>query len=115
MKKIKVFYQDFQLNVEHSFGGKRVFKPDYAVEVAKFPMADIEEPTVFQKIEMCDYIYFKLNHVEDPSEYDASAFRKIGHTSMSVGDYIEFPDGDIYFCAPIGFHKLQLAYTRIRK
>jgi hypothetical protein len=34
---------------------------------------------------------------------DRPLFEKAGHTSMSIGDYIQFDDGKIWVCARSGW------------
>jgi hypothetical protein len=97
----KVFYQDFELNVNAHCGNDDalVLDEDNAQFMAKFISNSLKS-----KEEFSNEIFQEMN-IGDTLETGIVrvAARKIGHTSMSIGDYIKFEDGTILVCKSIGW------------
>ena len=98
----KVYYQDFSKNIDAHFGKDPVIYPE-SVLIGSYPVfAETEEGA-------CEELFVAMNHI-DERFFDCKlgrreSFKQAGHTSMSVGDYVEFPDtGNIYICKSIGWH-----------
>jgi len=107
---VVVRYQEFRKNGLASFDGSDlVYEPNSAVEIGEFGVQGESEK------EACENMFYILNHV-DPMFYGRfpgtrAAFRVVGHTSMSVGDIVEFMvSGNVYIVAPLGF---KLVATRL--
>jgi hypothetical protein len=123
--KVKVYYQDFQKNALClGDDSKLVFHPSCAqfmIEVdVKLgeeqhfdgnaqPINKVDkepkEPTDSKedKQRVVDYCFWLLNCSAKAMDSIQPQAKKIGHTSMSVGDYIEFPDGEIWICKSTGW------------
>jgi len=100
---VVVRYQEFRKNAFASFDGSDlVYEKDKAVEIGEFGTQAESE------VDACNDLFYLFNHV-DPEFYarfprTRAAFRAIGHTSMSVGDTIEFMvTGNVYICASVGW------------
>jgi len=106
MKAI-LYYQDIKLNA-FSFGNKQLkIKIDEAVLIREFSFEEtvslFDEPTdEISKEWMCDALWSIMNRYPDKI-VDGEAFVRAGHTSMSVGDYLVFDDGDIRIAAFAGW------------
>lgn len=113
--KIKIFYQDFKKNAFLMLSNKPYFEPEKAVMVSEIDLSDegLQEWARIMGVKLdedvphdilSDVIFSKMNHLEVPIGHpDRETFERAGHTSMSVGDYVEFEDGDILFCSPQGW------------
>ena len=101
--KAKVFYQDFTMNVGQMFGKKISVRREDAVLVYDITL---ESDDVFSA---CERIFATMNNLNIPTGHPKrELFEQAGHTSMSVGDFIEFDSHDgIYFCASRGFVNLK--------
>lgn len=97
-----VHYQDFSLNVGQMIGQPIIIRRSEAVMVG---ILDIKAENV---LDACEQVFEKMNNLNIPVGHSARpVFEKAGHTSMSVGDYIEFEGhAGIYFCASRGFVNL---------
>jgi hypothetical protein len=99
--KAKVFYQDFFLN-SRTFDEQLELDKDNA-----FEMTTLEFDVVDREL-FCDKVWQVMNLSNDLStiEFQNKVMDqpfKGKHTSMSVGDYIEFEDGEIRICAASGW------------
>lgn len=95
--KVQVWYQDFTFNVLRQFGHSIAFDIPKALRVWE---RDIISPT--NRDELLDKTYAVMNHWDIPEgDPDRSLFRRIGHTSMSIGDFIVFENEPtvIYLCS----------------
>ncbi len=114
--KVKVYYQDFSLNANAIVTKKLAMDVDNAVfiqeitEVDARKVYDFDVPHVpvpdypVDKVEMANATYRIMNHLEIPVGHpDRPTFEKAGHTSMSIGDYIEFEDGELWVVASLGW------------
>lgn len=103
--KAKIFYQDMELNVNRFMAKPLVIGKKTATEVAELEF-DIEDRWCF-----CDKAYREMNITPWLSSAEFRA--KIGqlpfeskHTSMSIGDYVQFDDGEIYICDLSGWYRV---------
>jgi hypothetical protein len=97
--KAKIYYQDFELNALNFDGVMKVDR-EKAVEIYEVE----EAPNAFGREGYCDAIFHKMNMLDIPVGHpDRPIFERAGHTSMSVGDYIHFEDGQMWVCAKVGW------------
>jgi hypothetical protein len=123
--KVKVYYQDITKNVLClGNDSKLVFDPDNAEfmievdvklsdeqhfdgnaqpinEVDEEPKEPTDSPEDKQKV--VDYCFWLLNCSARAMDSIQPQAKKIGHTSMSVGDFVEFPDGEVWLCKSVGW------------
>ena len=93
----RVYYQDFYKNISMVLKGVPNFEPDKAVHIGDF-FTDAE--TNEDRLCECEQIFARMNRLNVPVGHpDRDLFVKAGHTSMSVGDYIQFDDGQVWYCA----------------
>jgi len=85
-----VWYQDFSLNVEaHTDETKLKVDTDKALAICRF----IWNPLQYALLEFLKKIYCHMNNLNvGPGHPDRATFEQIGHTSMSVGDFIVLRD-----------------------
>jgi hypothetical protein len=96
---VQIYYQDFKENVNFHFNDACLFyEPDSAEHVATFRMDG-------EKQEVADRCFWELNNNLPTDMVHVARFNSIGHSSMSVGDYIVFPDGEIWICKSRGWLK----------
>jgi hypothetical protein len=107
--KAKVYYQDFSMNVQgHYNDSLLVFKPETAVFIHEF---EVDVDTFGENLndmggirnDIAGYCYEQLNINEPLKASLQSVCRKIRHTSMSIGDYVEFEDGEVWLCKSCGW------------
>lgn len=105
--KAKVFYQNLSKNVDAHCGLDKnlVFEPETAEFINTFEVdldmfgrkwKDIKQTVV-------DYCYEQLNINEKLKASLQSVCRLIRHTSMSIGDYVVFEDGEVWLCKSVGW------------
>lgn len=95
-----VYYQDFYKNVDGHFDcDKLILDLGTAVRIGSFAF---EVGTRDQFAEDC----FRALNTGFAPHIPVGLFKKAGHTSMSVGDFIMFEDGEILLCQSIGWKKL---------
>ena len=96
--KVKVYYQDFSLN-SGCFNSKNL-KLDESKAVF---ITEVEWP--LEREQLCDGVYraMNLNPVATVGLENKDRFKEAGHTSMSVGDFVQFDDGEIWICASCGW------------
>jgi hypothetical protein len=95
----KIYYQDFELNATN-FKGPPTVDKDKAIFIVQFDH-DVSKES---REEFCDKCYAHMNQLCVPKGHrDRPLFEKAGHTSMSIGDYVQFEDGKIYVCARAGW------------
>ena len=104
--KAKIYYQDFILNSRGFFSAKLRINEEAAVLMAEL------EFNVTTKAEFCEKAFRELNigKMISTREFQNKVITQPfegKHTSMSVGDYIEFEDGEIWMIAPIGYRQFQ--------
>lgn len=102
--KAKIYYQDFFLNSRILSSAKLRFNEETAVLMAEL------EFDVKTKTEFCKEVFRELNIGKRIStrkfqnQVQNQPFEG-KHTSMSVGDYVMFADGEIWMIAPVGYKK----------
>ena len=95
--KVKIYYQKFELNALR-FNDPLILDKENAVFIKE------EELCATDRRMICNKIFYIMNHLDIPVGHpDRPLFEKAGHTSMSVGDYIEFEDGEIWLCDKVGW------------
>jgi hypothetical protein len=102
--KAKIYYQDFDLNSRAFFNAKLRINKEAAALMAEL------EFDVSSKAEFCKEAFREMNIGKMIS---TPAFQKKvcqqpwqgKHTSMSIGDYVKFEDGEIWMIAPIGYRQ----------
>ena len=104
--KGKIYYQDFILNSRILSSAKLRINEKDAVLMAEF------EFDVTTKAEFCEEAFQELNigQVISTREFQKKVINQPfegKHTSMSVGDYVQFDDGEIWIIAPIGYRQFQ--------
>jgi len=98
----KIYYQDFTKNLNGHFNdNKLIVDEDNATFIIQF----CYDPEFYKtKIEFCDSCFSYMNNLNIPKGHpDRELHEKIGHTSMSIGDYIKFEDGEIWVCKSEGW------------
>jgi hypothetical protein len=78
----------------------------------EFSIQLAEKPSM---IDICQAVFTAFNLHPTEFSYNPSKFKEIGHTSMSVGDYIAFYDDereetDVLICAPAGWKSLPCSF-----
>lgn len=125
MQIIKVYYQDFSLNSFAFNDSDLILNEAKSVLITVFSrnklisrlsefQIDIDENASMVEIADACFRVFNLY----PMEFSScpSNFKNIGHTSMSVGDYVTFLDGatgeeDVLICAKSGWKSLPSTLT----
>ena len=110
-----VYYQNMELNANRGFTKDNlVYDPANAIKVGTLDRlwetlsedrkgSCQRRTTVTDKDKIADYIFWSYNcgvgyqYLSDHQEIVDD------HTSMSVGDYIKFGDGEIWICANAGW------------
>ncbi|MCD6436374.1 MAG: hypothetical protein J7L15_08340 [Clostridiales bacterium] len=97
---IKVFYQDFFMNASRQFSKDGlIFDPKNAVHVCTLIHNGETREEIADKC-------FKTLNIERPQEQIfVNRCKEAGHTSMSIGDYVQFEDGEILLCSACGWEK----------
>jgi hypothetical protein len=113
--KARIFYQDCTLfHFAKSDADLKVYSPNilireyddatlaqYSIDVGLY--TTIREPRGIKEW-MANNIFHLMNHLDiPPTHSERPIFEKAGHTSMSIGDFIEFEDGEIWIVAPVGW------------
>jgi len=100
--KALVYYQDLSSNYECYDGLGLIVNEDGAILVGEITEEDVSGEVT--KESMVDAAWKKMNNLYVPVGHkDRPLFRAAGHTSMSVGDYLQFEDGEIWVCANYGW------------
>lgn len=95
--KVKIYYQDFYKNATFLGPKHLIFKPETATYICTLAVDETDQGKA------ADHI-FNLMNIQPPQEQDTkSNYETAGHTSMSVGDYVMFEDGNVLLCAAIGW------------
>lgn len=98
--KAKIKYQSGRLNVLAGIVGPLVVREAEAVTIAE---GTVNAENVW---EACEKIFVNMNNPNIVLKYQDQC-KKIGHSSMMVGDYIEFEGHEgIYIAAQLGFVNL---------
>ena len=98
----RVYYQDFTLNTPNYFGNDKL-----VIDKEKATFIDTlhYDEAIETRIEFVDKCWHDFNHIGEMTEINNAImncrFGIAGHTSMSIGDYIEFEDGEIYQAASV--------------
>ncbi len=107
--KVRIFYQDFKINAMCLDKDSLAVFPTMAVFITELDSDDIKERWSFGDIiEYGDFAgviweLMNLHPHEIVGEENTNRFVRVGHTFMSVGDYIEWMDGTIWIVAPCGW------------
>jgi hypothetical protein len=104
--KAKIYYQDFFLNSRVLNSVELQLNEDAAAFMAEL------EFDVTTKAEFCEAAFKELNIGQMLS---SRAFQKKvqnqpfegKHTSMSIGDYVLFDDGEIWMIAPVDYRQFK--------
>jgi len=103
--KAKIYYQPVELNVL-----ALIEQEDLEVDFDKAVfIIDFYDPDINSKEKLADRIFALFNHEHKHKELQAK-YKEVGHTSMSIGDYIEFEDGEILVCASTGWELYECRY-----
>lgn len=112
---VKVFYQDFRSNGatlnedELSLNEKdSILIATYHINALrkKLESTDIELPVSVSMVDICDVLFRVFNTLPTEFTTNPAGFTTIGHTSMSVGDYVTIENEgqeDVLICAPAGW------------
>lgn len=100
--KAKVFYQDFFLNSRNLHKEELTLERDKAFEMAVF------EFDVDRKESFCNKAWWNLNediYVSTKEFQDKVKNQPFDgrHSSMSIGDFVEFEDGQIWMASALGW------------
>ena len=107
----KIYYQDFSLNVMALEPDQLVLEKENSqwicnIDTQRLGMClereILEEPTKEQFAEGV-FRLMNLAPVKTAGHSSTLRFKAIRHTSMSVGDYIEFEDGEIWIAGTVGW------------
>ena len=107
--KAKVFYQDFSKNIHgHYNDALLIFKPETAVFIHEFEVnVDTFDKSISDmsgiRNDIAGHCYEQLNINEPLKTSLQPVCKKIGHTSMSIGDYVQFEDGEVWLCKSNGW------------
>lgn len=111
--KAKVYYQNFAINAHIICESRAILIPDKAVLVREIEDCDtlvesrlglFSDRSLISNGDRSGVIWDEMNQMDiSPEHPSRSVFEKAGHTSMSVGDYIEFDDGEIWIALPMGW------------
>ena len=117
--KVEVYYQQFEKNAEATFDdSKLVFEPESAHFMLEVDVKlDKKEPTnsAEDKVQVANYCMWLLNcstRAKNTVQEDAKI---IGHTSMSIGDYVLFPDGEVLLCKSTGWKTIKDVHKKQKK
>jgi len=99
--KVQVFYQEFKKNAWR-LTEAMVYEPNEATLINEGNVACSSEQ------EACDHLFqiynINLDNVFATFPGAREQMMRAGHSSMSCGDYIRFPDtGNVYICRPVGW------------
>jgi len=95
----EIYYQDFELNATN-FSDKMIVDQDKAIFIVRFSF----DSNRGSQDKFCDKCYDYMNNLCVPKGHrDRPLFEKADHTSMSIGDYIQFENGEIWVCARSGW------------
>jgi hypothetical protein len=94
--KCKLYYQDFRLNCDCISNRKLLLDTSQATFIADFEYKDKCNQVIVDNI-------FRIMNLYPENYASRDTFAKAEHTSMSVGDYILFEDGDIWQCGLAGW------------
>lgn len=107
--RVRIFYQDFEHNAMVVEKENLVVFPIRATFIAELSSEKIADRwSVVPIVQYGDFAgviweLMNLHPHETIGEENLRRFAKVGHTSMSVGDYIEWLDGTIWIAAPCGW------------
>ena len=105
----KLYYQDFRLNATSFTKEDLILIPEKAVFIKEFSLEEASKAMdipecLMRKEDIPGAIWTIMNNIIIPPEHkDRKLFEEAGHTCMSVGDYIEFEDGEIWIAAMCGW------------
>ena len=109
MHKVRVFYQDFEHNAMCVDKNSLVVFPIRATLIVELNSDDMKERWVFPENAGYDdfagliWELLNLHPHELVGDENLHRFAEAGHTSMSVGDYIEWMDGTLWVAGPCGW------------
>jgi len=113
--KVKIYYQDFELNAYKFNKMDLVFKPEYSYFIIEMDLGKNAEEWGYSdeqiKEEVAEEVWkiFNLfpeeykNKIDFDDNYLKDKFKAVKHTSMSIGDYIQFEDGEVWIAAACGW------------
>jgi len=100
--KVQIWYQEFTFNVFRQFNHSVAFDLSKAMRVREMDLQFTD------RNEVLDRVFRMMNQLNvPPGHHDRRTFERIGHTSMSVGDFIVFDDEPtvLYLCAGCGWQR----------
>ena len=107
---VKVYYQDFKLNSGCYDNKGLIIKSDESVLIREFTTKELDMITPkmvgeLTKEDISGAIWEIMNYhpLEMVTAENKDVFKGVGHTSMSIGDYIVFDDGEIWIAANCGW------------
>ena len=113
---LRVYYQDFRSNGATLNEDELCLNEKTSVLVAAYHInalrrklegSGIELPVNVSMVDVCDVLFRVFNTLPKEFTFNPDCFEKIGHTSMSVGDYVTITDEDgqedVLICAPAGW------------
>ena len=105
--KVKVYYQDFNRNAYATLNDANlVFYPAASRFMIEIDVKiNGKEPKNTQKgrMQAARFCFAMLNTNVKMQESIQETAKEIGHTSMCVGDYLQFPNKDIWLCKARGW------------
>lgn len=107
--RVRIYYQDFEHNTMVTDKDSLVVFPIRATLIAELNSDDIKDRwsigSIVQYEDFASVIWelMNLRPHETIGDENIHRFAEVGHTSMSVGDYIEWMDGTIWIAAPCGW------------
>jgi len=99
--KVKIFYQDFKKNAG-VFTDDLIFEPKTATYITEVDVKIGEEENP-EREKVANYCFAELNTNNRLLDGLQSVMKVAGHSSMSVGDYVEFEDGEVWLVQSYGW------------
>ena len=104
---VKIFYQNFKKNAGN-FGDDLIFDPKKATYITEVVNVKIGGVEPINREQVANYCFAELNTNNRLLDGLQSVMKVAGHSSMSVGDYIEFEDGEVWIVKSIGWKVIPL-------
>lgn len=111
--RCKVYYQDLRLNALAFDNSQLIVDKKSAVFIREagieeyyeaFGKTSLPDKDVLERADIPEAVFAIMNLLDIPEGHkDRALFEKAGHTSMSVGDFVEFEDGELWIVAQCGW------------
>jgi len=95
--KVKLYYQEFSKNISARKDENLVLEPESATHICTLAIEGED------RFDIAEQVYEIMNLRQPQDMVTKANYETAGHTSMSIGDYIVFEDGEILQCARAGF------------